>query len=52
MNAIWHDPGAWIAVSVSALFLVMALAMYLAFRKILRARPPEDEREERPKNEP
>ncbi|MDR0458235.1 MAG: hypothetical protein LBH10_04290 [Burkholderiaceae bacterium] len=45
MSAIWHDPGAWIAVGVSALFLIVALVMFLVFRKILRSPPPDDLKE-------
>jgi hypothetical protein len=51
MNTILHDPGAWIAIGVSVLFLVVTLVMYLVFMKILRA-PAPDGCEETSKNEP
>ena len=38
---IWRDPGTWIVLGVSVLFLVVALAMHWAIRKVLRAPPPE-----------
>ena len=47
---MWQDEGTWIALGVSALFLVAALVMHRVFMKILRSRPP-DEREELSKNE-
>ncbi|MBP7454292.1 MAG: hypothetical protein KA914_16035 [Ottowia sp.] len=47
---MWQDEGTWIALGVSALFLVMAFAMHRVFMKILRSRPP-DEREELSKDE-
>ncbi len=47
---MWQDEGTWIALGVSALFLVMAFAMHRVFMKILRLRPP-DEREELSKDE-
>ncbi|WP_164675469.1 hypothetical protein [Ottowia oryzae] len=47
---MWQDEGTWIALGVSALFLVAALVMHRVFMKILRSRPP-DEREELSKDE-
>ena len=47
---MWQDEGIWIALGVSALFLVAALVMHRVFMKILRSRPP-DEREELSKDE-
>ena len=37
---IWQDPGTWIALGVSLLFIVVALAMHRVIRKVLRAPPP------------
>ena len=47
---MWQDEGTWIALGVSALFLVAAVVMHRIFIKILRSRPP-DAREELSKNE-
>lgn len=33
---MWRDPGAWIALGVSALFLVAAVVMHRVFVKILK----------------
>jgi hypothetical protein len=33
---MWRDPGTWIALGVSALFLVAALVMHRIFVKILK----------------
>ena len=33
---MWHDEGAWIAVGVSALFVVVALVMHRVFVRILK----------------
>jgi anthranilate phosphoribosyltransferase len=38
----WSDPGTWIALGVSALFLGMAWAMHRVFTQILKAPPPPD----------
>jgi hypothetical protein len=43
---MWRDPGTWIALGVSALFLVAALVMHRVFVKILKngsQEPPEHE---------
>ena len=33
---MWHDEGAWIAVGVSALFVVVGLVMHRVFVRILK----------------
>lgn len=33
---MWHDDGAWIAVGVSALFVVVGLLMHCIFVRILK----------------
>ncbi len=33
---MWHDKGAWIAVGVSALFVVVGLVMHRIFVRILK----------------
>ena len=47
---MWQDEGTWIALGISALFLVAALVMHRVFVKILK-NPPPDQREELKKNE-
>lgn len=47
---MWQDEGTWIALGVSALFLVAAFAMHRIFIKILRG-PAPDKRRELSKNE-
>lgn len=47
---MWQDEGTWIALGVSALFLVAAFVMHRIFMKILRS-PAPGEREELSKNE-
>ena len=42
---MWQDEGTWIALGISALFLVAALVMHRVFVKILK-NPPPDQREE------
>ena len=42
---MWQDEGAWIALGVSALFLVAALVMHRVSKKILKG-PPPDQREQ------
>jgi len=41
---MWRDPGTWIALGVSALFLVAALVIHRIFVKILKngSEPPQD----------
>ena len=44
MPGIWHDQGAWIALGVSALFLVVAVVMHRVFVKVLQSGvPPQQE---------
>ena len=47
---MWQDEGTWIALGVSALFLVAALVMHRVFMKILKG-PPPDQREQLLKDE-
>ena len=47
---MWHDEGTWIALGVSALFLVAALVMHRVIKKILKG-PPPDQREQLSKDE-
>ncbi|HQZ57317.1 MAG TPA: hypothetical protein PLJ06_09240 [Ottowia sp.] len=47
---MWQDEGTWIALGISALFLVAALVMHRVFVKILK-NPPPDQRKELSKNE-
>ena len=47
---MWQDEGTWIALGVSALFLVAALVMHRVFMKILRS-PVPDKRKQLSKNE-
>ncbi|HPU10819.1 MAG TPA: hypothetical protein PK947_09840 [Ottowia sp.] len=47
---MWQDEGTWIALGVSALFLVAALVMHRVFMKILKG-PPPDQREQLSKDE-
>ena len=37
---LWADPGTWIALGISALFLVVAWVMHRVIRKVLQAPPP------------
>lgn len=37
---MWQDPGLWIALGVSALFIVVGVAMHRVFVKILKQPPP------------
>jgi heme exporter protein D len=39
MSAIWHDPGLWIALGVTLLTLVVAVAMSRIFMRILKKTP-------------
>ncbi len=41
---MWQDSGAWIAIGVSVLFLVVAFAMHRVFVKILKNGPEEPHR--------
>jgi hypothetical protein len=40
MNAIWHDEGTWIALGISALFLVAGIVMHRVFVKVLKSGAP------------
>jgi hypothetical protein len=37
MSALWHDPGTWIALGVSVLFLLAGLVMHRVFVRILKS---------------
>lgn len=39
--SLWSDPGTWIALGISALFLVAAWVMHRVFLKVLKAQPTE-----------
>ena len=39
--SLWSDPGTWIALGISALFLVVGWAMHRVFVKVLKASPPD-----------
>mgnify|MGYP000237508629 CR=1 FL=1 len=41
MTSLWHDEGTWIALGVSALFLVAAFVMHRIFVKVLQSGSPE-----------
>lgn len=34
--SLWNDPGTWIALGISALFLVVALVMHRVITKVLK----------------
>ncbi|PIF20631.1 hypothetical protein CLU87_4623 [Acidovorax sp. 59] len=34
--AMWHNPGTWIALGVSALFIVAGVVMHRVFTRILK----------------
>lgn len=40
MSSLWQDEGTWIALGVSALFLVAAFVMHRIFVKVLQAGSP------------
>jgi hypothetical protein len=48
MSAIWQDEGSWIALGISALFLVAAFVMHRVFVKVLKsgASAPQDPQDE------
>ena len=37
---MWQDPGLWIALGISAQFIVVGVAMHRVFIKILQQPPP------------
>lgn len=39
--SLWSDSGTWIALGISALFLVVGWAMHRVFVKVLKASPPD-----------
>ena len=42
---MWHDEGAWIALGISALFVLVALVMHRMFVRILKNGATEPEQE-------
>ena len=38
---MWRDPGPWIALGISALFIVVGFALHRAFTKILKRGAPQ-----------
>jgi hypothetical protein len=47
MSSLWQDEGTWIALGISALFLLVALVMHRVFVKVLRSpAPPEKEQQD------
>src|SRR3989344_633058 len=40
-TAMWRDPGTWIALGISALFIVAGFVMHRVFTKILKQGSPE-----------
>ena len=40
MAALWQDEGTWIALGISALFLVAAFLMHRVFVKVLKSGAP------------
>ena len=44
MASLWHDEGTWIALGVSALCVVVAIAMHRVFVNVLQSgQPPQQE---------
>jgi hypothetical protein len=41
MNALWRDTGTWVALGVSALFIVAGIILHRVFLKILKTGSPE-----------
>jgi len=39
--SLWQDPGAWLAIGVSALFVLAGFGLHWAFVRVLKA-PPSD----------
>ena len=40
MSSLWQDEGTWIALGISALFLVAAVVMHRFFLKVLKSGSP------------
>ncbi|WP_167372739.1 hypothetical protein [Acidovorax carolinensis] len=45
---MWRDPGTWIALGVSALFVIAGLVMHRLFTKILKQGSPEPDEKASP----
>jgi len=43
MASLWQDEGAWIALGISALFLVVAFVMHRVFVNVLKSGAPEQQ---------
>ena len=43
MASLWHDEGTWIALGISALFLVAAFVMLRVFVNVLKSGAPEQQ---------
>ena len=43
MSSLWHDEGTWIALGISALFLVAAFVMHRVFVNVLKSGVPEQQ---------
>ena len=44
MASLWHDEGTWIALGISALFVVVAIVMHRVFVNVLQSgQPPQQE---------
>ncbi|MEW6466506.1 MAG: hypothetical protein AB1434_11510 [Pseudomonadota bacterium] len=50
MASLWNDAGAWIAIGISVLFLVVAWVMHRVIVKVLKTAPPPDFTPSRPEN--
>jgi hypothetical protein len=37
MSSLWHDEGTWIALGISALFLLVAFVMHRVFVNVLQS---------------
>ena len=48
LSVMWQDEGAWIALGVSALFVVAGLLMHRVFVKILKQPAPEAQQPPQP----
>ena len=43
MASLWYDEGTWIALGISALFLVAAFVMHRVFVNVLKSGAPEQQ---------
>jgi hypothetical protein len=42
MDALWRDQGTWVALGISALFLVAVFVMHRVFVKVLQSGAPQE----------